>query len=242
MKKLSHQQKESLLISVVVVFSVLVLLIVAGRTEAGPPHKVVFAAGSKGGAYYTFAQEYARRLQGKGLEVTVLETGGSLENLRLLREQKADIGFVQSGLGSPDDNLSTLGSTFLEPLWLFTRTEKPVTRVTELLGKKVAIGDTDSGTREVALAVLRDTKMVEKLKTVAISGEEAKRALVEGKVDAAFFVGSPSVKAVRELATDPDIQLADFERVQAYARYHSSLTHVTLYAGMLDLSRDIPDV
>lgn len=240
MKKLSHQQKEYLLIAAAVVFSIIVLVFLAGRTEAGPPRQVTFAAGSKGGAYYKFATEYAERLKSKGLEVTVLETGGSLENLRLLREQKADIGFVQSGLGSGEDGLRSLGSTFLEPLWLFTRTEKPVTRVTELYSKRVAIGDTDSGTREVALAVLRDTKMVGKLKTVPIGGEEARTALLEGEVDAAFFVGSPSVKAIRELAVDPEIQLANFERVQAYARYHSSLSHVTLYAGMLDLSKDIP--
>jgi uncharacterized protein len=238
--KLSHRQKEYLLIAGAVVFSVLILYAVASRTKAGPPRKVTFAAGSKDGAYYKFAEEYAKRLQSKGLEVTVLETGGSLENLRLLKEKKADIGFVQSGLGSAENNLSTLGSMFLEPLWLFTKTEKAVTRVTELFGKRVAIGDPDSGTREVALAVLGDTKMVNKLKTVAISGEEAKVALLEGKVDAAFYVGSPSVKAIRELATSPEIQLADFERAQAYARYHSSLSHVTLYAGMLDLSQDIP--
>jgi len=198
------------------------------------------AAGPKGGAYFRFAQQYAAKLAVKGLDVKVLETGGSLENLRLLREGKADIGFVQSGLGSQNDNLQALGSTFLEPLWLFTRTEKPVEHVTELFGKSVAIGDTDSGTREVVLTVLDDTKMRGKLKTLSLGRQEAKDKLIAGEIDAAFFVGSPSVEAIRTLAETPGIQIANFRRVQAYARYHSSLSHVTLYAGMLDLADDIP--
>ncbi len=164
--KLSHRRREILLVVSLVAGVLALMSWFGGRVKAGPPRSVTLAAGPKGGAYFRFAQQYAAKLAVKGLDVKVLETGGSLENLRLLREGKADIGFVQSGLGSQNDNLQALGSTFLEPLWLFTRTEKPVEHVTELFGKSVAIGDTDSGTREVVLTVLDDTKMRGKLKTL----------------------------------------------------------------------------
>lgn len=234
------KDKETQLYVTLTVISLLLLILVLGRVQAGPPSQVTFAAGSRTGAYYKFALQYKERLAANGLEVVVLETGGSLENLRLLREGKADIAFIQSGLSPDGSQLQSLGSVFPEPLWLFTRGEEPLTRMNQLLGKSVAIGTTDSGTREVALSILDDAKMREKLRTVSVGGEEAKQQLLNGELDAAFFVGAQSVQAVKELAVDPSVQLADFDRVQAYARYHSSLFPVTLYAGMLDLPQDLP--
>lgn len=234
------KDKEAQFYIVLTVISLILIAIIVARVQAGPPDRVTFAAGSKGGAYYKFAQQYKEHMKADGLQVDVLETGGSLENLRLLQEGKADIGFVQSGLSPTDSNLASLGSVFPEPLWLFTRTEKPLTKMNELIGMTVAIGALDSGTREVAVTILRDGKLVSKLKTVSVGGDEAADQLLKGELDGAFFVGSPSVDSIRRLALEPDIKLADFERVQAYARYHSSLSAVTLYAGMLDLSKDIP--
>ncbi len=235
---LSYLQKENLWLVGLGILLLIVGVVAVRRIQAGPPKTVVFAAGPRDGAYYRLAQQYSEKLEAKGLEVKILATGGSLENLRLLEKRQADIAFVQSGLGANIPSLSTLGSVYPEPLWLFCR--EPVDRVTDLHGKTVAIGDTDSGTREVALAILGDAKMSQKLKTVAIGGAQAEEKLLAGDVDAAFYVGSASVASIRTLATHPDIHLADFERVQAYARYHSSLTAVTLYAGMLDLGKDIP--
>lgn len=220
--------------------SLVLVIILVGRIPTGPPNRVVFAAGPSDGAYYAFANRYKELLGERGLSVEVLETGGSMENLRLLRDGKADIAFVQSGLSPANSKLMSLGAVFPEPLWFFAKAPNAPRNLNELLGKTVAIGTIDSGTREVALAILDDSKMTSKLKTMSIGGREAVEKLLNDEIDAAFFVGSQSVESIRTLALDPTISLGDFERVQAYARYHSSLFPVTLYAGMLDLSKDVP--
>jgi hypothetical protein len=53
---------------------------------------------------------------------------------------EADVGFVQGGVieppadpdAAPDSPLQSLGSLFYEPVWVFYRGEKPLTRLTEL--------------------------------------------------------------------------------------------------------------
>lgn len=235
------KDKEAQLYIILSVVSLLFIALVVGRVQAGPPARVTFAAGPSDGAYYKFAKEYQQRLTAKGLEVEVLTTSGSVENLRLLREGQADVAFVQSGLTSQESELQSLGSMFPEPLWLFCRLDEPITKLSQLQGKRVAIGSEESGTQAVALTILQDARMTAKIETASTDGATAKEQLLSGEIDAAFFVGSPTVDSIQELAMNPDIQLANFQRVQAYARFHSFLSAVKLYAGMLDLSADIPD-
>ena len=125
---------------------------------APPPKTVRFASGSSWGAYNRYAQMYKQELAKEGLNVQVLETKGSTENLRLLVEGKADIAFVQGGIVPPsaDVELVSLGSVYFEPLWLFIRSDVPQSRFSQLEGKRIAIGPEGSGTRAVALELLED--------------------------------------------------------------------------------------
>jgi TRAP-type uncharacterized transport system substrate-binding protein len=90
-----------------------------------PPKQVTLATGPAQSAYEAFGERYARRLRASGVEVKLLPTEGSAENLELLRSGKADLGFVQGGTldqaKADDYSLESLGSLFLEPVWLFYR-------------------------------------------------------------------------------------------------------------------------
>ena len=46
--------------------------------KAPPPKRIVIATGNKNGAYYRFAQRYAKELDKEGLTVEVRETAGSV--------------------------------------------------------------------------------------------------------------------------------------------------------------------
>jgi TRAP-type uncharacterized transport system substrate-binding protein len=142
-----------------------VLLLIAGFWAAAqfvrpaPPDTLTITAGAEGGAYYFFAERYQRILARDGITLTILSSAGSLENLARLTydDTKAEIGFVQSGIATREDvpNLVSLGSVAYEPLWVFYRTGKTrVTRVSQLLGKKIAIGAEGSGTPKLALEIL----------------------------------------------------------------------------------------
>ena len=87
--------------------------------EPPPPKSVVIASGSKKGQYYKYALQYQKVLLSHGIQAQILETAGSLENIKLLKNKKADIAFIQSGLA--DDNnikdIETISSLYFEPLW-----------------------------------------------------------------------------------------------------------------------------
>ena len=212
-----------------------------GKLRTGPPRTITFAAGSSSGAYYAFAKKYQELLAQSGLEVVVLETKGSRENLELLESGRADIGFVQSGMrGKSEAPLYSLGSMFFEPLWVFVRQEEPSRELLELKSKKISIGNPGSGTRDVAQALLDDNKLQNKVETFDFELSEAVAAILAGELDAVFVVGSPSIPAIKTLAHSPGIVLMNFSRAKAYSRYHHSLSDVTLYQGMLNLAEDIP--
>lgn len=118
------------------------LLIAAGFlftwqfVDPAPPKALVIATGSPGGAYTGYAERYKKVLAEAGLKVTIRHTAGAGENLGLLNDPKSgvDVAFVQGGIGDPfgAPELVSLGSVFLEPLWLFVREASNVKRINDL--------------------------------------------------------------------------------------------------------------
>ncbi|HZF82549.1 MAG TPA: TAXI family TRAP transporter solute-binding subunit [Burkholderiaceae bacterium] len=111
-----------------VVFIVIGVLVAAYVwLDPQPPKKVSLATGPAGSAYAEFGKRYAGALKANGIEVELKPTSGSLDNLRLLREGQADVGFVRGGAADPaadeEAGLTSLGALFFEPLWIFYRTD-----------------------------------------------------------------------------------------------------------------------
>ena len=111
------------------VWGLLTLIVMVGfvityQYVGAPPPKVVrIATGAKNGAYYTFAHEYARLLANDGISLEVVPTAGSVENLQLLNKGEVSVALVQGGSATKEDKerLHSLGSLFLEPIWIFTQ-------------------------------------------------------------------------------------------------------------------------
>jgi TRAP-type uncharacterized transport system substrate-binding protein len=97
--------------------------------EAPPPRTIVIATGSQEGAYYRFAQQYAELLKQDGVTLDVRATKGSVENLKLLRDENSEVhvALVQSGIADPAESaeLHSLCSLYREPLWIFYRGSEP---------------------------------------------------------------------------------------------------------------------
>src|SRR5262249_35937084 len=125
-----------------------------------PPHKIVLATGQTGGAYYDFGKEYEKRLSPMGLEVEVLATNGSIDNLQRLLRREADVAFVQGGTyplvkdQDPQGVLRGLAAVYLEPLWVFYRGRQPVEDLSAFRGKAISVGPRQSGTEVVSRSLL----------------------------------------------------------------------------------------
>jgi hypothetical protein len=178
----------------------------------------------------------------------VLPSQGSLENLKRLGDSTfdADVGFVQGGLADLGDasNLVSLGSVFYEPVLVFYRAPRPIERLSELRGRRIAVGGPGSGTRALAETLLHANGIEPKGPTrlLDLDGEDAEDALLHGKADAAFLMGdSATAASMRELIHAPGVRLFDFVQADGYVRRFRYLTRLELPAGSLDLGTNTPE-
>jgi uncharacterized protein len=223
---------------------VVVAFVVTYQYVGAPPPKVIrIATGAKNGAYYAFAQRYARLLANDGISLEVVSTAGSVENFDLLKRGEVSLALVQGGSAANDDKeqLQSLGSLFLEPVWVFTRKPKALKRFSELKGKRLAVGADGSGTYLLAMQLLSATGISESNATL-IRGDAAQAvtALSQGKIDAAFVVASPEAPLIHSIIQEPTIELLNFDRAGAYSHLFPFLTAVTLSEGVMNLERNIP--
>ena len=216
--------------------------------EPAPPSQFVIAAGPKDGAYYQVAQKYAAIFAQSGIELTVRETAGSIENYELLlAENDVNLAFAQGGTSPPAEpdqrRLEGLASIYLEPFWVFTLGNEVQTDLRSLAGKRIAIGPEGSGTAPLARLMLRENGISEEKPTefVPIGGSEAAEELRNGQIDAAIFVGSPQSAVISDLLADPEVRLLSLARHEAYAFRYPFLANVKISRGVIDLAHDIPD-
>ena len=212
-----------------------------------PPDTIAITSGEAGSMFDVAARRYREILARQGVTLRVLPSEGSLENLRRLADpdSKADVGFVQGGLADRADakKLMSLGSVFYAPVAVFYRAPRPVTRLSGLRGKRIAIGRPGSGTRATAEALLKANGIEPggATKLVDLEGADAKNALIRGGVDAAFLAGdSASGANMAELVHARGIRLFDFVQADAYVRRFGYLSKIELPAGSLDLGRNEP--
>jgi TRAP-type uncharacterized transport system substrate-binding protein len=215
--------------------------------RSAPPHTLTISSGPKGSSFDAIAQRYSRILARNGIQLKVVPSAGSLDNLNRMADPKShiDIALVQSGLTSSADmdDLESLGGMFYQPLLIFYRSPKPLERLSELSSHHIAIGAEGSGTRFLALALLKANEIEPHGSTLLsdLEGEAARSALLHRQVDAIFLTGdSASPATIREMLHTDGIRLFDFPQANAYVRRFSYLSKLTVPAGTFDLGENLP--
>jgi TRAP-type uncharacterized transport system substrate-binding protein len=212
--------------------------------KPAPPKKIVMAAGQHEGRYGHYAKQYQEFLKKNGITVELQPSSGAVQNLELLTapDSGVDVGFVQggTGFGANAPNLVSLGSLYYQPLWVFYR-GKRITDLDGLRGRKIAVGDFESGTRSLALQLLAlNGTVLPPTELLPLGGKEAEQALVDNKIDAFMVVSPADSNVVQRLAATRDINLLSFDRAEAYTRLFPYLTKLTLPKGAFDLAQHVP--
>ena len=231
----------------IVLASIAAVFVTLNFIRPAPPLHLKIASGPQGSNFATVANKYREILARDGIDLRLVPSRGSADNIDLLATGKVDVALVQSGVtrtGGTDDVVS-LGTMFRQPLSIFYRSAEPKTRLSELKGQRIAIGREGSGTRFLALALLKGNGIEPGADTTLLDleGEAARTALMEGNVDAIFLSGdSASISTLRELLHAPDVKLYDFtSQWQAYERRYRYLAHFELPNGAFDLGENLPD-
>ncbi|QDZ28466.1 TAXI family TRAP transporter solute-binding subunit [Noviherbaspirillum sp. UKPF54] len=215
--------------------------------DPAPPSQVTLSTGQENSAYEAFGKKYAAALERFHVHVALKPSQGSQENLARLHDPESgvDIAFVQSGSSELEDaeqkGLVSLGSLFTEPVWLFLRDAKSITKLTQLRGMRINVGPEGSGVPALFRKLL-SVNGVEpsELRLGALENTPATVELLAGRIDGLVFSSAPDAPLIQMLLQTPGIKLFDFALAEAYTRRFPFLSHVVLPRGIVDLGRDLP--
>lgn len=245
---MSNSASKRSYMDLVITFGPAILLVIAGFWFAyqfvapPPPKKIVISTGSETGSYYKIAQQYREELAKEGIELEIISSSGSGENISRLINKQADIAFIQGGTGNNEPGLYSLGSLYYEPLWIFLGKQHKVEKIADLTGLAISIGIEGSGTRTLAKQIL-DLNHVENQagKLLALSSGEAAQALIKSEIDVDIMVASSESATVQQLLKHEQLKLLDLQRADAYVRLIPYLSKVSLPEGVIDLQNNVPD-
>ncbi|GAB3743274.1 TAXI family TRAP transporter solute-binding subunit [Amycolatopsis oliviviridis] len=196
------------------------LATLAGCSTAGyqgPEREVVIAAGESGGFYLAFAELLAQQLNRAEprLHATAVATEASVENLRRLRDGRADLGLVlgdvaESALAgaapfSVPIAFSAIGRVYENYHQLVVRADVGVRSLSDLAGRPVAMGANGSGVAVFSTRLFARAEIPVHAKNLLLG--EAINALVAHEVDALFWSGGIPTPALTELNRTTPITL-----------------------------------
>ena len=232
-----------LVILVSVLFVALISIIIAYHFKA--PDHLIMTTGFENGSYAIFGERYQNILARENIHIKLLLSSGSVENLQRLNDKSynVDAGFVQDGTTSLSDanNLVSLGAIGNSPLWVFYRSQETFNYLSELKGKRIAIGPAGSGVRKFAIDLLKLNNIADPPTVLLdLSSAAANKALLAGTVDAVMILGAEDNALVKELLYNPKVKLMNFRQAEAYTRLIPALSHVVLPQGILDVSKKMP--
>ncbi len=191
--------------------------------------------GGPNGTYIQIGRNLASLGAECGLTLNVNESAGSLANLVAVKKRSnTQFGIVQSDVleyvntyARNDEKLkrSLFGVRIMFPLYneeVQVLASRDITRLSDLSGKKVAIGKVDSGTFLTATLIL-DILRIKDAERVSIGASEAMPKLLRGEIDAIFYVAGAPTKLFAESAIDGGkFQLVNIEEPELLATYTSA--------------------
>ena len=192
--------------------------------ERGAKRRISVATGGTGGVYYVYGGGLAKVI-GEGVpnvEATAEVTSASVDNLKFLRDGKADLAFTladsldDAAKGTaafkefgkvPAQALAALYTNFTH---VVTLADKGIARVSDLKGKVVSTGAAGSGTEVIAFRVLEAAGINPQtdIQKQGLGAAPSVEALKDGKIDAFFWSGGLPTAAVLDLANTPRLKLA----------------------------------
>jgi TRAP transporter TAXI family solute receptor len=210
-----------------------------------PPKKIIFAAGSKGGAYEFYARKYRDILARNHVTVDIRSTQGTVENLKLLQDPKSgvSVGFAQGGVSNSTQapGLESLGRINYLAFFIFCRATDSFADLTQLKGKRIAVGPESSGTNMAVTKILRSNGITPQNATfLPLGGRAAVDALDAGKADVLIMGNVLEAPLIQNLLRDPGIRLMSLPRVKALTRKFPFLTRLELPSGVVDFENNIP--
>ena len=229
---------------------VLVIVIICGIilfhfVLPAPPETLIMTTGMEGGTYSIFGKRYQEAMAREKVHLQLLPSSGSVENLNRLKDRsfRVDVGFIQGGTISAKEapHLVSLGGICYSPLWVFYRGRDTFDDLSQLKGKRIAIGPEGSGARKFSMELLSAGNVAAPpTQLLDLPSSAAVKAILDGRVDVIMISSTVDNALVQELLYAKGIKLMNFRQAEAYTRRFPALSQVVLPKGILDLSKNKP--
>ncbi|HEV2549730.1 MAG TPA: TAXI family TRAP transporter solute-binding subunit [Stellaceae bacterium] len=155
-----------------------------------------------------------------------------------------NIGMALLAGHAPLKDLRAIAALYPEDVHVVVRAEGAVRAFRDLKGKRVALGEPESGTLADARLVLEAAGLSEcDVKAEYLRLSEAAEALVQGRIDAFFMVGGYPVPAISDVANSTPIRLLPLPRsvgeklTEKYSFLHLDTIPAGTYPGV---EEDVP--
>lgn len=209
------------IMALLVVSVIIISLSLAGCTAPGIKQYSI-ATGGTTGTYYPVGGAIAQSAQDQNLDfnITVLSTGASVANCKLLGNRSVDFALVQNDVayaavnGERDfssgaiSNIEGVACLYPETIQVVTLKNSSIENISDLRGKKVVMGDNGSGSWFNALEILSAYNLTENdVQPQFVDISEAADLLKNGQIDVVFWTGGVPTEPISQLATTDDIYI-----------------------------------
>ena len=225
--------------------------------------RLSIATGGTGGVFYPYGGGIAKVITEHipNVEATAEVTAASVDNLKFLRDHKADLAFTTGDMLADAVNgndafkgtklpLRALAVLYVNYTQVVTLASGPIKRLADLKGKVVSTGSPGSGGELTAFRILEAAGLnpATDIQKQSLGVAQASDAMKDGKIDAFFWSGGLPTAALLDLAHTPGISirllsnddvLPALQRSYGASIYFLRTVPKTVYPG---LESDVPVV
>lgn len=216
---------------------------------------VTIATGGASGPYNIIATALAEQYNKTyGVNSKTQTTGASVENINLINQDKVQMAFVMSDVltdaingensfPAKIDKVEQIAALYPNYVQVVTSKRSGIKTLDDLRGKRVAVGDQNSGVEVNARNLINGFGMTyDDLRVDYLGYAEAADALKAGRIDAAFLTSGLPNASLMELQQSFDLQMVEIpaDRIAEIAKDKPFFVSLNISAGTYGNDADIP--
>lgn len=209
--------------------------------------EIKLGSGNEGGIYYKFADT----LSDIDENITNIRTAGSQANMRLLKDGFINMGIVQSDVlseavngtgdfnGNKISNARAVAALYMESFQIIVPADSDIQTPADLKGKKVSVGEEDSGVAKNAEYILNSVSLDYNMIDVRnMNYQKSAEALKNGSIDAFFVVLGAPCDIITQLSEEMDIRILPLDdrtisyMTNLYDGYYETVIKAGTYKGI----------
>lgn len=184
---------------------------------------IKFGTAGIGGTYRMFGDTFTEMVKNEkeDYDVEVKSTAGSAANVRLLSKGYIQLAIAQTDIvndayhgtgifkdGQKYQGYGAIGALYSEACQIVVRADSGIESVDDLQGKKVSIGEEESGSEQSAEQILAAYGLSDKLvEEINLDYTDAAEELQNKKIDAFFCTAGTQTTVINELSKQCEIKL-----------------------------------